>query len=658
MRAILFLVLLAWPVLLRAQSPNPRLDSLETALRSQSRPDTNRLKTLNELVWEHRSSNPARSLALADEALRLGRQHGFLKGQAKTHALLGIVHSYAGRYDEGRAAFTRALVLRRQLGDSVGVAGMINNVGSTHQEQGHYEAAVRAFVQALAMEEKYGTPERLAYDLANLGSVMALMGRHEQALRYLRHYLRVQGRSLYPPNESEIRRNLASVFLQLSQPDSTRYYAQAAYELSHGSGDQGGEGAALRILAQASLATKELVKAEAYARRALALAQKLAAQPEALQAWLVLGQLEQQRGAPAQARASLRQAWQLARETADLKSQHRTAQALARVEKQLGNFPEALRFQERAGQLQDSLLAEQTTRQVADLQTKYDTEQKEARNRLQAAQLRLQQQVIRRQRQQLLGGLVIAALLAGLAYLLYNRHRLRQAMAHEQERQQQERQRATAILNAEEAERRRIGSDLHDGVGQLLSVVKININALNEELAQQLDADQVRRFGDALDLVDESVREVRSISHNLLPNALIKRGLARAVREFLEKVQQAGRLRIRLETLGLDGARLDPVVENALYRVIQELVQNIVKHAQASEMDLQLIRHEHELTLLVEDNGHGFDPAALGPDAGIGLRNIASRVAYLGGTLDIDGRPGRGTTITATIPLQSEKISA
>ena len=92
-------------------------------------------------------------------------------------------------------------------------------------------------------------------------------------------------------------------------------------------------------------------------------------------------------------------------------------------------------------------------------------------------------------------------------------------------------------------------------------------------------------------------------------------------------------------------------MESALYRVVQELVQNIVKHARATEVNLQLIRHATELALMVEDNGVGFDPAALGAEAGIGLRNIESRVAYLGGTLELDSRPGYGTTITATVPL-------
>ncbi|WP_345232802.1 sensor histidine kinase, partial [Hymenobacter saemangeumensis] len=113
-----------------------------------------------------------------------------------------------------------------------------------------------------------------------------------------------------------------------------------------------------------------------------------------------------------------------------------------------------------------------------------------------------------------------------------------------------------------------------------------------------------------------------------------------------------GRLKVQLEVVGLDqGGRLEPTVENVLFRVIQELVQNIIKHAQATQVTLQIIRSERELTVMVEDNGVGFDPKALGEEAGIGLRNIESRMAYLGGQADFDAAPGRGTTVVLEVPL-------
>ena len=248
-------------------------------------------------------------------------------------------------------------------------------------------------------------------------------------------------------------------------------------------------------------------------------------------------------------------------------------------------------------------------------------------------------------------GLTIAGLLAGLAYLLYTRRRLRREVEFAQERTQLQQLRAKAVLEAEEAERRRIGSDLHDGVGQLLVAAKLNLSALSEQLNVQTIGQQTM-LQNALDVVDESFKEVRNISHNLMPNALIKRGLAQAVRDFLSKIAPDDRLKINLEVVGLDrGGRLDSTVENVLFRVIQELVQNIIKHAQATEVGLQIVRSDDELTIMVEDNGVGFDVAALGPEAGIGLKNIESRMAYLGGRAEFDSRVGRGTTVTLEVPL-------
>lgn len=215
------------------------------------------------------------------------------------------------------------------------------------------------------------------------------------------------------------------------------------------------------------------------------------------------------------------------------------------------------------------------------------------------------------------------------------------------------------MLAAEEAERRRIGADLHDGVGQLLTAAKLNLHALAEELREQPLPGPQHLLAHALDVVDESFREVRNISHNLLPNALIRRGLGQAVRDFIGKVSPGGRPRFLVEISWLEEHnRLDPALESVLFRVVQELVQNIVKHARAEEVTVQLLRRPHELCLLVADDGVGFDLARLSSEEGIGLKNIESRLVYLGGRVDFDSRPGHGTTVTIEVPLPEEATPA
>ena len=135
----------------------------------------------------------------------------------------------------------------------------------------------------------------------------------------------------------------------------------------------------------------------------------------------------------------------------------------------------------------------------------------------------------------------------------------------------------------------------------------------------------------------------------MMANALIRNGLASAVRDFVQRLGAGGTIRTELEIVGLN-ERLDPGVEMMLYRVLQELVNNILKHAQASLVSIQLIRHEDSIVLQVEDNGLGFDAQAMEKSDGIGMANIRSRVGLVNGSFFIDSQPGHGTTATIEVP--------
>jgi two-component system NarL family sensor kinase len=150
--------------------------------------------------------------------------------------------------------------------------------------------------------------------------------------------------------------------------------------------------------------------------------------------------------------------------------------------------------------------------------------------------------------------------------------------------------------------------------------------------------------------VDEAVKEVRSISHNMMPNALIRSGLSTALREFINKISSTGALKIDLEIIGLN-ERMESTTETVLYRVLQECISNIVKHAKASKIGIQLVKHTTSLNLIIEDNGVGFDSSKINDFTGIGLKNIISRVQFLNGNVEFDSFPGNGTTVVIDIPL-------
>ena len=287
---------------------------------------------------------------------------------------------------------------------------------------------------------------------------------------------------------------------------------------------------------------------------------------------------------------------------------------------------------------------EETTTKISEIQTKYETEKKEQTIALQDSQLSKKNYVI--------GGiLVILVFSTLLSYSYYNRNRLKhqaklqEAIIHQQEL-------AThAVIEAEERERKRIAGDLHDGVGQIMSAAKMNLSMMSSELSFS-NKEQKLAFDKAMDLVDEGCREVRTVSHNIMPNALLKSGLTSAIREFVNKLDQRV-IKVNLYSEGLN-ERIDTKTESVLYRIVQESVNNVIKHSGAEALDISLIKDEDGISVTIEDNGKGFDTSDKDKFSGIGMRNIQSRVDYLKGTVEWDSAPGKGTVVAIHIPLQSQ----
>jgi signal transduction histidine kinase len=311
---------------------------------------------------------------------------------------------------------------------------------------------------------------------------------------------------------------------------------------------------------------------------------------------------------------------------------------------------EAENYYNHAILLQDSIFSKETAKQVSDMQVKYESKQKEEENLLLQKDNELKTIALSKGRLMqmlLIGGILLLVL---LFYLLYNRTKLKQKQAMDAELLRQQELRSNAIIEAEEKERTRIAKELHDGIGQQLSAAKLNISGLQALLNTNSSKEKVM-LQNAIDLIDESVKEVRVVSHSMMPNALIKSGLVSAVKEFINKISSSGSLKINLEIVGL-ADRMEQTIETVLFRVLQELVNNIIKHSKATEVSIQLIRHENELTVLIEDNGAGFNvEQALSKDNGIGLKNIQSRVAFLNGQVFFDSHLNKGTTVTVEIPF-------
>ena len=202
-----------------------------------------------------------------------------------------------------------------------------------------------------------------------------------------------------------------------------------------------------------------------------------------------------------------------------------------------------------------------------------------------------------------------------------------------------------AMIEGQELERERVAKDLHDSLGGLLSTVKLHFGALETKLR---GIHNIEQYKNANQLLDDACQEVRDISRNLQPGALINLGLVAAIKDLINRVDGPTQPDIDFQHYGLD-EKLENTVALTVYRLVQELLYNSLKHAKSNEILIQLNRQEKELIIMVEDDGVGFDPE--GVTKGMGTENILSRVNYLKGDLSVHSVKGQGTTTMINVPL-------
>jgi len=208
-----------------------------------------------------------------------------------------------------------------------------------------------------------------------------------------------------------------------------------------------------------------------------------------------------------------------------------------------------------------------------------------------------------------------------------------------------------ALILGVENERRRIARDLHDGACVHLAAVNMQLDSLRENLTDQPELSA--RLADITDDIEQTYREVRGISHDLMSKALEKTDLQVALEDLVMRCRQAQpRLDIQLYTQ-FRPEEVSGLAKIHLYRIMQELLGNTLKHAQAKQVNVQLLEDQGNLLITVEDDGKGFDTAANEQSEGIGLTNVRTRVEVLRGTLHLESKPGRGTFINIEVPMEA-----
>ncbi len=214
--------------------------------------------------------------------------------------------------------------------------------------------------------------------------------------------------------------------------------------------------------------------------------------------------------------------------------------------------------------------------------------------------------------------------------------------------------RLAAVIDTQEEERRRVAKELHDGLGQVLSAIKRKLEYVRGLVSHQ---EVEREYEETLSMINAAMVETRRMSHNLIPNVLEDFGLFEAIERLCHQSFDKTPVRVQFQTFNFE-ARLPATAELSIYRIVQEAFQNIVKHADASEVSLQIVGHPDKMVLIIEDNGKGFDMLSVkqrpANAKGVGILSMRERIEFLNGSFHIYSMPGRGTTLLFEIPLEGQ----
>ncbi len=622
-----------------AQKNKAILDSLESVARFQK--DSALAQTYNELTWQYRLVDREQAISYGNLAITTARKINYNKGIAQAFNDLGIIFFDKENYDSAITLYNHSLEIRKQLKDEKGQAKLYNKIGIVFQKQGLFEKALTNQFKALSLFEKTGDETGIAYSLNNIGIINQNMGLYKDAIKYQEQSIAIKEKTGDKYGLAGSYVNIANNYLNILDFSKSSAYYQKAIDICRALGDKEYLGNALNNYGGQFLATGNAEKAIPLIKESYTLRDSLGDTKGMVSCMNNLAEAYIQKKMYDTAEVILLKALDKGKNAVNCYPEiNKVYTTLSKLYEEKDEPGKALSMFKLYASTKDSLYTDDLSQRFAEQETRYKTLAKE--NVIQ------QQQFALTRKNYFIVGIAALLLLGGLlSYSYYKRYKLRQEKRLQFAIMLQQELSVKAVLLAEENERKRIAGELHDGVGQMMSVAKMNLSAFESELDLKSDI-QKNNYQKIAGLIDESCREIRSISHQMMPNALLKSGLAGAVKDFIDKIDSSI-LKINLHTEGLN-ERLDSNVESVLYRVLQECVNNVIKHSGANLLDISLIKDADGIAATIEDNGKGFELKKKGSFDGIGLKNVSARIEYLKGTIEFNTAPGKGTLVAIHVP--------
>ncbi len=538
------------------------------------------------------------------KSLELGESASDSVRISKANQRLGVIYKYRGDFDLAIEYFIKAKTIAYALGDYKTGATSDITIAQSLIFLGKYREALDQIKPVVAQSRIREAPQITYAALIESGNANMMTGQLDASLNDYEEAISVMDEI----NETEgivaILGNIGGVYFYKGDYQSAiKYYLRAIKE-------------GLKIEDQISTATAKMNLAEAY---------------------FTLGNFNE-------AKDTL---LSTLKTYVRLDSKHHIVynyDYLYQLEYKRKKYDAAIEYLKLKNTYQDSILNENTLNKINELQTKYETAEKEQEIATQKLEIAEKEASLKAKQIQIFGLIGSLIILSLFGIVFYNQYRAKQNQKLQEAILREKERGFESVIQATEEERKRISKDLHDGIGQQLSALKMALKNMVSKISDEQQQEDLEIIADQF---SKSADEVRQISHQMMPRKLMEDGLVEAIEDLLKSSFQFSEMQFTFEHHKID-QRFQERIEISLYRVLQELINNIIKHSEASEVSVQLIKNKEKLLLFVEDNGKGMDDSK---SNGHGLINIKSRLDMVKGSVNYEPSAGSGTSATVTIPI-------
>jgi signal transduction histidine kinase len=653
---LLITFLIGWLIESHTMAQTRELDSIRNEVDKHPQHDTTRLNLLVEYLMHSINTNTSQALPLMREVVTLSREINNTRGVQVGYIYLQIYYSDRGDFPLYNVYADTALYYLQSDTSRfarVNMAYLYNNLGGDNYKIGDYQKAADQYTQAAAILEKYHKMEALASVYGGLATVYGELAQFEKAFEYDHKAIEAAEKSGSKALIGRRQMNYADRLVNRKKFEEAETILKKAEPLVNETKDAIAQALFYQVRGAIYQHKKQYAQAIADFRKPYAMSldnddkyQQVALLDPLVKLLIDAGQLrEAKQMNDTLLDKSIRYQINFGRKNA--------YENYARWYRLNHDYARAYQFLEKRMLLTDSISSDETKKKIAMTEVRYrvavkDREIKSLQEEKELHELQIKQKNILNYI--LIGSTISFLLISLLIYRNYqHRQKLQQQRINELETEKQ--LTATeAILRGEEQERSRLAKDLHDGLGGMLSGIKYALNNMKENMIMA-PAD-VQAFEHSIHMLDSSISEMRRVAHNLMPESLLKFGLNDALHDFCKEMSGNGMLKVAYHSFGLKDKSIDRGLSVTTYRIVQELLNNIIKHAAATQAIVQISVSESQLTITVEDDGKGMAPDALKISPGIGWKNIRSRVDYHKGTLQMESTPGKGTSVFIEFPLR------